>query len=105
MNGAGPGEEEQNRQERLHFLEVCWSCLDYRKDAEREVLRIQRSIANLDPEDLALWGTPDQQEWLNCIRMGTEANALFLERLPVPDVCGALETEEHLKAARQIPPE
>jgi len=74
--------------ERQHFLDVCWSFLDYRNDALKEVARMQAPFRKLDAGDLALWPN-DPQAWISEIAQRVEVNARFLAAFPVPDVCGA----------------
>eukprot|EP00403_Amphidinium_massartii_P009435 CAMPEP_0178416212 /NCGR_PEP_ID=MMETSP0689_2-20121128/23948_1 /TAXON_ID=160604 /ORGANISM="Amphidinium massartii, Strain CS-259" /LENGTH=339 /DNA_ID=CAMNT_0020037551 /DNA_START=35 /DNA_END=1050 /DNA_ORIENTATION=- len=80
----GDGEEA----ERAHFLDVCWSFLEYQKDAAWEVGRWQRAIAALDASDLQLWGV-DLGQWMAHVQTRVNENSRFLSLMPCAEICGA----------------
>lgn len=96
--------DDPNLSEREHFFEVCYSCLLYRQDALHEVLRIQSTAQHLDLEDVALW-SGDLQQWMGAVHVGIEANAQFLQMLPIPDVCGAPLSQQQAMRVYQVPPD
>jgi hypothetical protein len=96
-------EEDGDASERRHFLEVCWSCLEYLDDAKRDVKRMERAIANLDPADKALWHA-DHKKWMATLQVGAQANTAFLKLLPSPDVCGAPMSAKHAQMVYRTPP-
>mmetsp|Transcript_135941 Transcript_135941/g.378883 ORF Transcript_135941/g.378883 Transcript_135941/m.378883 type:complete len:401 (-) Transcript_135941:180-1382(-) len=96
-------DEDPEEGERRHFLDVCWSLMEYPKDAAHEITRLQEAINELDDGDLALWSSqPDA--WLREIQLRAESNSRFLQLLPVPEVCGA-ELGPHSERLVREPPD
>mmetsp|Transcript_117026 Transcript_117026/g.342759 ORF Transcript_117026/g.342759 Transcript_117026/m.342759 type:complete len:399 (+) Transcript_117026:49-1245(+) len=89
--------------ERRHFLDVCWSFVDYPRDAAHDLARLQAAINELDNADLSLWNV-DPSTWLNEMQWRAEANSKFLRLLPVPEVCGADLGPESERTVRELPP-
>lgn len=74
--------------ESKHFLEVCYSFLDYGNEARKEIEFLQQNLARLSPEDKALWRVdPTQFFW--ALEAGVNTNANFLSQLPEGDVCSS----------------
>lgn len=85
---------DPDEEERSHFLDCCWSFLEYGADAEGEIGSFEEGIEELEELDLALWRTAqggpkvDPKAWLLDISRRVEVNRRFLELLPSPEVCG-----------------
>lgn len=88
--------------ERSHFLEVCYSFLDYFRDCQHDVQSLSARRSRVaDPLDLALWPM-DEKSWTASISSRIKENADFLRLLPAPEVCCApIEPPE---MALSIPP-
>lgn len=94
--------EDRDEDEKVHFLDVCYSLLDYSNDTQRELERLQEGLAVLEPFDAELWqGEPSS--WLAEITRCAQVNAAFLARLPSPEVCGADLGEQGERRVQQIP--
>jgi len=93
----GPDDEEK-----CHFLDVCYSLLEYRSDALRDISRMQAMVAQLDPHDLALWKS-DPAKLIGEILPRVEANTAFLKLLPSPDVCGVDLGPDAQKVVSEVP--
>lgn len=74
--------------ERRHFLDVCWSFMEYPKDIAHELMRLKKGLADLDKRDLALWQA-QPTNWIAEIQSCVEMNSRFLRMMPVPEVCGS----------------
>lgn len=94
--------EEGDSGERLHFQEVCWSFLDYGKDAQRELMRVQNMVAGLDANDRALWNF-DVASWTKLFQVRVQVNHQFLQQLPSYEICGAIHTEAQARAIYEMP--
>jgi len=100
-----PDEEEKG-----HFLDCCWSFLEYGVDAEGEVGSLEEGLGELDKRDLALWfsaqGGPnvDPKAWLADISRRVEVNRRFLSLLPSPEVCGIDLGPDGERLVGQTPP-
>ncbi|CAJ1345840.1 unnamed protein product [Effrenium voratum] len=81
--GTGPDAEEK-----AHFLEVCYSFLEYGSDAFYDLERMQETIQKLDAQDMAMWKVPAVQ-WYTEIQKRVQVNLEFLRLMPNPEVCGA----------------
>jgi len=92
-----------DHEERQHFLEVCWSFMEYRRDALHDIKRFQESLRILDSNDMLLWQV-DPSEWVEEVRWRVEANAALLCNFPVPDVCAADLGSNAFDLVKQVPP-
>jgi len=84
---CGCGHDDPSNGERCHFLDVCWSLMEYSKDAMHDLGTMRKTLKDLDDFDRALW-TSQPEPWLQEIKGRIEANSNFLRLLPVPEVCG-----------------
>lgn len=73
--------------EKQHFLEVCYSFLEYGTDAFPDLGRMQENVQSLDKEDMAMWKVPPVP-WYTEIQRRVQVNLEFLRMLPDPEVCG-----------------
>eukprot|EP00929_Paragymnodinium_shiwhaense_P088212 TRINITY_DN48481_c0_g1_i1.p1 TRINITY_DN48481_c0_g1~~TRINITY_DN48481_c0_g1_i1.p1 ORF type:complete len:429 (+),score=95.45 TRINITY_DN48481_c0_g1_i1:82-1368(+) len=80
----GDGEE----QEAQHFLDVCWSFMDYPRDCEWDIKNLEEAMAQLDPLDAAIWDV-DPKRRITEIRARVAANAKFFSDMVTPEVCSA----------------
>jgi len=89
--------------ERIHFLEVCYSFIDYKKDAIQDLNRLEATLKSLSKQDLYMWGQLDPGMWLRGICLAVEANRQFLQLLPCPDVAGAPLYGPHAEGIFEVP--
>mmetsp|Transcript_18584 Transcript_18584/g.41713 ORF Transcript_18584/g.41713 Transcript_18584/m.41713 type:complete len:431 (-) Transcript_18584:92-1384(-) len=94
--------QDPDGQERKHFLDVCYSFLDYTNDAMHEVDILQDSLKELDAHDRALWRV-DSETWLAEIRRRVEVNSRFLTSLPIADICAAHLGPEADRIISEVP--
>eukprot|EP00435_Cladocopium_sp_Y103_P066582 s860_g28.t2 len=73
--------------EKHHFLEVCYSFMEYGTDAFHDLGRMQENVQSLAKEDMAMWKVPPVP-WYNEIQKRVQVNLEFLRMLPNPEVCG-----------------
>eukprot|EP00927_Polykrikos_kofoidii_P019283 TRINITY_DN18993_c4_g1_i1.p1 TRINITY_DN18993_c4_g1~~TRINITY_DN18993_c4_g1_i1.p1 ORF type:complete len:454 (-),score=83.17 TRINITY_DN18993_c4_g1_i1:233-1594(-) len=95
-------EGDMDNQERQHFLDVCWSLMDYKRDASYDVKRLQDQLASLDPLDAALWKA--DPSLITQMAAGVEINSRFLELLPCPEVCATNLGPNGNSIVTQVPP-
>mmetsp|Transcript_31678 Transcript_31678/g.73994 ORF Transcript_31678/g.73994 Transcript_31678/m.73994 type:complete len:435 (-) Transcript_31678:98-1402(-) len=89
-------------EERQHFLDVCYSLINYETDARRDLMKFQEQMVGLSPSDQALW-KGDASSWMAAILPRVEINARFLARLPCPDVCGIYLGEDAQGLVTKMP--
>ncbi|CAK9073409.1 Carnosine N-methyltransferase [Durusdinium trenchii] len=80
--GDGPDAAEKS-----HFLEVCYSFLEYGTDAFYDLGRMQDTIQSLDKDDQAMWKVPPLP-WYSEIQRRVQVNLDFLRpgKGPVPAI-------------------
>eukprot|EP00931_Biecheleriopsis_adriatica_P033815 TRINITY_DN19609_c0_g1_i1.p1 TRINITY_DN19609_c0_g1~~TRINITY_DN19609_c0_g1_i1.p1 ORF type:complete len:371 (+),score=60.50 TRINITY_DN19609_c0_g1_i1:110-1222(+) len=66
--------------ENAHFLDVCYSFLDYRRTDFTRLWAAKRALESLDPEDLSLWNF-QAQPWLTQCGACIEGNQRFLNHI------------------------
>lgn len=94
------GDPEQ--EEIDHFLDVCYSFLDYQRYAQYDISHYQETMAALDPADRELWPCRSK-EWLDSIVQRVQVNQRFLTQMPSPAVCSADLGPDAEQRVSQIP--
>eukprot|EP00747_Dinoflagellata_sp_TGD_P168134 gnl/TRDRNA2_/TRDRNA2_193830_c0_seq1.p1 gnl/TRDRNA2_/TRDRNA2_193830_c0~~gnl/TRDRNA2_/TRDRNA2_193830_c0_seq1.p1 ORF type:complete len:463 (+),score=96.64 gnl/TRDRNA2_/TRDRNA2_193830_c0_seq1:72-1460(+) len=80
---------DAEQEEARHFLDVCWSCMDYLSDIEREIEDMREMLRMMDdPLDKALWRGA-AGDWIDQITLRGKHNQEFLKLLPSAEVCGS----------------
>lgn len=98
---GSPGNPDE--QEQKHFLDVIFSFMQYKSEADRELGRIQEALESLSPEDLSLWGDKKKiKSWIGDISVRITANQQFLSMLYYGDDIGSL-CQEGLVVPKTIP--
>lgn len=95
--GDGPDAAEKS-----HFLEVCYSFLEYGTDAFYDLGRMQDTIQSLDKDDQAMWKVPPLP-WYSEIQRRVQVNLDFLRMMPNPEVCGADLGDQAWKLVTTVP--
>ncbi|CAE7871524.1 Carnmt1, partial [Symbiodinium sp. KB8] len=90
------------QEEKAHFLEVCYSFMEYGTDAYYDLGRMQETVQSLDKADMAMWKI-DPLAWYNEIQKRVQINLNFLRMLPNPDVCGADLGRQAWQLVTQVP--
>jgi len=88
--------------EKAHFLEVCYSFLEYGTDAFHDLGRMQENIQALDKEDMEMWKVP-AVSWYTEIQRRVQVNLEFLRMMPNPDVCGADLGDDAFELVTTVP--
>lgn len=80
--------DDPDEEEKKHFLDVCYSMLDYMGDVKKELMLVQEDMKEMDQLDAALWGH-EPSSWINQIYERASTNGAFLAMMPSVEVCGA----------------
>jgi len=87
-SGGFVGDGDPDDQERQHYLDVCWSFLDYPRECKYDMGRLKESMESLDPKDAAICSTHrDRMKWIAEMAKCVAINTKFLNQMPTVDVC------------------
>jgi len=79
---------DPDNEEKTHFLDVCYSFLEYQADANYDLQQMQAKLRALDPIEKKLWQV-EELSWFKEIQQRVNVNASFCKMFPNSEVCGA----------------